>query len=116
MKMNRYTSLFMALAMTLGLLLGACSDKDEPNPFYGNVEEIDGKFFTTFHLRDFTSTHWEKSEDVGFLLVCPEAQTSYEFKGSIAYNTGGNHRVFTCRLDLGDTAIPDGIYCVSLQV
>lgn len=115
MKMNRFTTLIMLMAMSLGLLLGACSDKDEPNPFYGNVEEIDGKLFTTFHLRDFASTHWETSEDVGFLLVNPEAHTTYEFRGSIAYNTGGNHRVFTCRLDLGDTVIPDGIYCVILN-
>lgn len=105
----------MALTLAMGLLFCSCSDNDEPNPFRGNVEEIDGKIFTTFHLRDSGSAHWEMNEEVSFLLVNPGEQLSFEFKGSIMYSSADKHKVLTCRVAIGDTAIPDGIYFVSLQ-
>ncbi len=101
--------------MAMGLLMCACSDNDEPKPYPGNLEEVDGNVFTTFHLRDHNSTPWEKNENVDFLLVNPGDQVSFEFKGSIVFNSADKKRLLTCRVAIGDTVIPDGIYFVSLH-
>ena len=106
---NKLCILLAALALT-----GGCSDSPEFPRIVGNLENIDGSRISVFHLLAEKLSGWEANEDVHFLLVDPSSKNSYDFTGSIYHNTESGKTVFTCRLNLGATEIPDGTYFVSV--
>ena len=96
-------------------LAGGCSDNPDMPRLPGNIETVDGLRISIFHLLADKLSGWEISDDVRFLLVDPTSQNSFEFNGSIIHNTENGRNVFTCRVDIGDTEIPDGIYFVTIS-
>ncbi len=111
--MKKYS--FYIFLLLGALLMGSCSDHNELEPIKGNIEEAEGSRVSIFHLRDNNISEWNKSDDVRFTLVDPERQLSYEFNGSILANREYGRRLLTCRLNIGETSIADGIYYLSIE-
>lgn len=112
---------YVAMMMIISLLAlaTACSDDSfDPYGREGSLEFDNGTTYSVLHLNvpgdwtaeDFSSLH--------FLLECPARRQSFAFEGhgsteSATRAHGGG--TFTCRMDIGDTMIPDGEYYLTVS-
>lgn len=112
---------YVAMMMIISLLAlaTACSDDNfDPYGREGSLEFDNGTTYSVLHLNvpedwtaeDFSSLH--------FLLECPARRQSFAFEGhgsteSATRAHGGG--TFTCRMDIGDTMIPDGEYYLTVS-
>ncbi len=104
------------------LLAGVCSCNDElilPDYPAGGIESEGEARVSVFHLSAQGSDFEADGEDVVFHLVNPETELCYNFSGSIQHavspTSGKGTGLFECRLRIGTSDIPDGLYYLSVM-
>lgn len=110
-----------ALAASLLILLGGCSDDTpipEPRPG-GSIENVDGTRVTILHLSLAGNEGWNPVNDATFRLIDPVNRHTFDFTGALLHDPDiqvlGNRGAATCRIAIGAEDIPDGTYYISVS-
>lgn len=115
----RKSALFFFLSILLFLIPGCGDDIISPRHPEGSLESENGSVYTVLHLHLPDGTESGEFENLDFLLECPVTRRSFSFGGRGGNNGGilttDGQNMFTCRINIGDTEIPDGDYFLTVS-